>query len=249
MSDENKLLSVSEASKLTGVSVRTLRYYDKIGLLPPTIVTESGYRFYDREALHRLQIILLYRELEFPLKEISMIMSGSGFDLTQAIERQIVLLKRKRSHIDNLIALAEGIKTLGVNKLDFSEFAVKKINEYEEQAKAAWGETPAYKEYEQKSAVRTAEDNRSLAAGLMSIFVELGKLRHFEPSDERVQAKIDELQNYITDNYYTCTDEILLSLGSAYAGGGSMQQNIDRAAGEGTGEFAFRAIEYRCSSR
>ena len=210
---ENKMLAVSEVSRLTGVSVRTLRYYDEIGLLPPTEVTQAGYRLYDEDALHRLQCILLYRELEFPLREISEIMGGSDFDMISALERQIELLQKKKTHIQNLITLAEGIKILGVNKLDFSEFDVKKIDEYEEQAKATWGNTPEYKEFEQKSVGRSAEDYSFLAMGLMNIFREFGKLRTLEPSDQRVQEKVRELQGYITENFYTCSDEILFSLG------------------------------------
>ena len=75
MCEKQKLLSVSDVSRMTGISVRTLRYYDGIGLLRPTEVTQAGYRLYNEEALRRLQIILLYRELEFPLKEISEMMS------------------------------------------------------------------------------------------------------------------------------------------------------------------------------
>ena len=244
-----KLLSVSEVSRFTGISVRTLRYYDEIGLLPPTEVTQAGYRLYDEEALYRLQCILLYRELEFSLKEISELMGSGDFDRISALDRQIELLQKKKTHVENLITLAHGIKVLGVNKLDFSEFDVKKIDEYERQAKETWGDTPAYKEYEQKSAGRNAEDNRSLAMGLMHIFAEMGRLRTLEPSDERVQEKVRELQDYISEHYYTCSDEILLSLGRAYSGGGSMQRNIDKSAGEGTAEFVTSAIECYCDSK
>ncbi len=72
--------TVNEVSKLTGVSIRTLQYYDKIGLLHPTKYTESGYRLYDDTALEKLQQILLFRELEFPLKEINKIIESPGFD-------------------------------------------------------------------------------------------------------------------------------------------------------------------------
>ena len=249
MCEKQKLLSVSDVSRMTGISVRTLRYYDGIGLLRPTEVTQAGYRLYNEEALRRLQIILLYRELEFPLKEISKMMSDSRFDMTSALERQIELLQKKKTHIENLITLAEGIKTLGVNKLDFSEFDVKKIDEYEEQAKSTWGTTPAYKEYEVKSAGRTAEDNRILAVGLMEIFAEFGRQLSLQPSDDAVQANVIKLQNYITENFYTCSDEILLSLGRFYSGGGSMQRNIDKAAGEGTAEFVSQAIEFHCENK
>ena len=249
MCERESLLGVSDVSKLTGVSIRTLRYYDEIGLLPPTRVTEAGYRLYDENTLRRLQIILLYRELEFPLREISEMMNGSGFNTEKALERQIELLQKKKTHIENLITLAEGIKALGVNKLDFSEFDVKKIDEYEEQAKASWGTTPEYKDYEIKSFGRTAEDNRALAVGLMNIFADFGRQLSLEASDQKVQANVKRLQDYISENYYTCYDEILLSLGRFYSGGGSMQRNIDKAAGDGTAEFVSQAIEFYCSER
>ena len=133
--------------------------------------------------------------------------------------------------------------------MDFSEFDVKKIDEYEEQAKSTWGTTPAYKEYEVKSAGRTAEDNRILAVGLMEIFAEFGRQLSLQPSDDAVQANVIKLQNYITENFYTCSDEILLSLGRFYSGGGSMQRNIDKAAGEGTAEFVSQAIEFHCENK
>ena len=86
------MMTVNEVSKLTGVSVRTLHYYDEIGLLSPSEVTESGYRLYDEEAMERLQLILLFRELEFPLKDISGIINSSDFDRNRALEQQIELL-------------------------------------------------------------------------------------------------------------------------------------------------------------
>ena len=251
MSDEemeSKLHSVRDVSRITGVSIRTLHYYDEIGLLPPTTVTESGYRLYDAEALRRLQCILLYRELEFPLREIRDLMCVSGFDMEKALERQIALLRKKRTHIDNLITLAEGIKILGVNQLDFSGFDARKIDEYEEQAQAAWGETKEFREYREKAAGRTAEENRVLAAGVMGIFAGFGRLRGLDPSDDRVQEKVKELRDYITENYYTCSDGILLALGRMYSNGEKIQRNIDKTGGEGTAALVSRAIAYYCGS-
>ena len=84
--------TISEVSRLSGVSRRTLQYYDEIGLLKPTEVTEAGYRLYDDEALATLQQILLYRELQFPLKEISRILNSSDYDRNRALEQLKVLL-------------------------------------------------------------------------------------------------------------------------------------------------------------
>ena len=139
------MMTVNEVSKLTGVSVRTLHYYDEIGLLSPSEVTESGYRLYDEEAMERLQLILLFRELEFPLKDISGIINSSDFDRNRALEQQIELLTLKKEHIDNLLLFARGILGVGVKNMDFSAFDAKKMDEYAAQAKASWGQTDAYR--------------------------------------------------------------------------------------------------------
>ena len=111
--------TVNEVSKLTGVSVRTLHDYDEIGLLHPTEVTLAGYRLYDDTALERLQHIMLFRELEFPLKDIKDIVNGSNFDRNKALEQQIELLTLKKEHIENLITFARGIQGIGVKNMDF----------------------------------------------------------------------------------------------------------------------------------
>ncbi len=95
------MMTVHEVSRLTGVSIRTLQYYDNIGLLHPAEYTEAGYRLYDDTALETLQQILLFRELEFPLKEIKGIIRSPAFDRQKALDQQIELLQLH-------IALANG---------------------------------------------------------------------------------------------------------------------------------------------
>ncbi len=97
------MMTVKEVSKLTGVTIRTLQYYDTIGLLPATEHTESRYRLYDDTAMERLQQILLFKELEFPLKEIKAIIDAPNFDRNQALAQQIELLAMKKEHLENLI--------------------------------------------------------------------------------------------------------------------------------------------------
>ena len=123
-------MTVNEVSKLTGVSIRTLQYYDNIGLLKPAEYTESGYRLYDDTALETLQQILLFRELEFPLKEIKTIIGSSDFDKNKALNQQIELLTLKKEHLENLISFARGLKKKGANKMDFSAFDTAKLDEY-----------------------------------------------------------------------------------------------------------------------
>ena len=238
--------TVNEVSKLTGVSIRTLQYYDKIGLLHPTKYTEAGYRLYDDAALETLQQILLFRELEFPLKDIKEIISRPDFDRSKALGQQIELLKLKKEHLENLIDLATGIKFMGVKQLTFDAFDTRKIDEYAAQAKASWGTTPAYKEYEEKSKGRTKEDDRKIYQGMIDIFGEFGEIRNTDPASAEAQAMVKKLQDYITEHMYTCTKEILSGLGKMYAGGGDFTTSIDSMGGEGTAEFTHQAIEIYC---
>ncbi len=240
------MMTVNEVSKLTGVSIRTLQYYDKIGLLKPAQYTESGYRLYDDAALERLQQILLFKELQFPLKEIKQIISRPNFDRAKALEQQIELLTMKKEHLERLILFACEIKEKGENAMDFSAFDKKKIDEYTEQAKAQWGTTDAYKEFEEKSKYRTGAETQAISEQMMQIFVELGQMKEMEPAGEAVQNQIKKLQVFITEHFYRCTDEILFSLGQMYCSGGEMTENIDKAGGKGTGEFATEAIRIHC---
>ena len=238
--------TVNEVSKLTGVSIRTLQYYDKIGLLRPTEYTESGYRLYDEKALEKMQQILLFRELEFPLKDIKDIINRSDFDKKKALEQQIELLKLKKEHIENLLNLCRDLQMKGVKKLDFTAFDSSTLDEYSRKAKEQWGSTPAYQEYEEKSKNRTKADEKEIMKEFMKVFEEFGAMKEKEPASEEVQSQVKKLQGFITAHYYQCTDEILSGLGKMYAGGGEFTENIDKMGGEGTAEFVSQAIEIYC---
>ena len=239
--------TVHEVSRLTGVSIRTLQYYDRIGLLPPADHTEAGYRLYDDTALEKLQQILLFRELEFPLQEIKDIIGSPGFDRDRALEQQIELLNLRKEHIEGLIALAERIKTTGGHTMEFEAFDKKKLEEYQKRAKETWGQTAEYKDYEERQKTRTEKQNRDAAAGLMDIFREFGEIRGEDPAGEEAQALAAKLQAYISANYYECSKEVLGGLGKMYAAGGEFTKNIDAAGGEGTAAFASEAIRIYCS--
>jgi len=238
--------TVHEVSKLTGVSIRTLQYYDKIGLLHPAEYTESGYRLYDDTALEKLQQILLFRELEFPLKDIKKIMESSNFDRSKALAQQIELLTLKMEHIQNLIDLAREIIQHGGTHMDFSAFDTEKLDAYTVQAKAAWGMTPEYQEYEERAKGRTGAENRVLGEELMAIFREFGGLRGSDAADDAVQRQVGKLQQFISDHFYTCSNVVLSGLGEMYAAGGDFTENINKAAGEGTAEFVNEAIQLYC---
>ena len=240
------MMIVNEVSKLTGVSIRTLQYYDTIGLLRPSKYTESGYRLYDDTALERLQQILLFKELEFSLKEIKEIIDAPNFDRQKALEQQIELLTLKKEHLENLIDFARGIKTIGAKKMDFTVFDKKKIDEYAKRAKEQWGETSEYREYEEKSKNLTEVQQKDMMNSFMLIFAEFGKMKNQDAASDQVQLQVKKLQDFISEHFYKCTKEILSGLGKMYAGGGEFTENIDSYGGEGTAEFTAKAIEIYC---
>ncbi len=131
--------------------------------------------------------------------------------------------------------------------MDFSAFDTKKIDEYAAKAKEAWGETPAWQEYEQKSQGRSGTENMELSRQMMEIFAEFGAIRNTDPASGEAQALVRKLQEFITAHYYTCTKQILSGLGQMYAAGGEMTGNIDRSGGKGTAFFASRAIRVFCT--
>jgi len=113
--------TVKQVSDLTGISVRALHYYDEIGLLKPSEITNAGYRLYDDEALETLQQILFFKELDLPLKEVKEIMASAHFDKMQALKSHEKLLILKRNRLNGLIELVN--KTLkGENTMSFKEF-------------------------------------------------------------------------------------------------------------------------------
>ena len=120
------MMTVKQVSVLTGVSVRTLQFYDEIGLLKPTQMTESGYRLYDESALEVLQQILFFKELDFTLKEIKVIMENPQFDKKAAFEKQKELIRLKRDRLNGLLELLDklihGETCMDFKKFDMSEY-------------------------------------------------------------------------------------------------------------------------------
>lgn len=119
--------TVKEVSEITGVSIRTLRYYDEIGLLKPTRLTDAGYRLYSNEAIEKLQLIMFYRELEIPLVDIKDIMENPAYDRTRALAAQKSLLERKRNHLDGIIELITDVME-GANTMSFEAFNEEEID-------------------------------------------------------------------------------------------------------------------------
>ena len=236
-----QLKTVREVSAITGVSIRALHHYDAIGLLKPTAVTDAGYRLYDEEALRRLSAILFFRELDFPLREIGQILDSPRFDLREALQDQLKLLELRRDRLDGLIRLAKEKLEKEVDTMDFSAFSTEAYDAYAKEAREKWGDTQAYREFEERGKSGDFSDGAAL---LTAQFAAFGALRNGAPDSEAAQKAVNDLQRCITAHFYTCTDDILAGLGEMYAADERFRANIDNAGGEGTAVFVRDAI--RC---
>jgi len=239
------MMTVHEVSRYTGVTVRALQYYDRIGLLSPAERTPAGYRLYDEGSLERLQQILLFRELGFSLDDIRRILDSPDFDRDRALTQQIELLTLKKEQLEKMISLAGEIRRNGGRYMDFSAFDRTKLTEYAARAKESWGDTDAYREYEARAEGRTEAQEQEQGRELMALFAEFGAMRDLPADAPAVQAQVKKLQDFITGHYYRCTDEILRGLGAMYDAGGEFTENIDAAGGPGTASFVHRAIRAR----
>ncbi|MBQ5320227.1 MAG: MerR family transcriptional regulator [Oscillospiraceae bacterium] len=243
-------MHIKEFAELTGVSVRTLHYYDEIGLLKSSSVDEqNGYRFYDERCLERMQEILFYRELDFPLKDIQAILSSPDYDKQNALKEQKHLLTLKKERLERLITALEGAmkgENFTMNIFDNSEFETQR-EQYAEEAKKKWGNTDAYKESAEKTKGYSKEKWDAVNAGMSALMAEFADCRNngFSPDSKEAQMLVKKWQDYISANFYTCTKEILAGLGKMYTADERFMTNIDNH-GEGTAEFMCEAIELYC---
>ena len=242
-------MRISEVAKLTGITVRTLHYYDEIGLLKPSEITEAGYRLYSREDLEILQQILFFRELDFPLSQIKEIMNNPNYDKEEALKKQKELLIQQRQRIEGLIILIEK-RIEGDNNMSFKEFDMNEIEEnkkkYAKEVKERWGTSKAYEESEKKTSSYNKEKWGDINQETSEIFKGFAELRNSDPGSEEVQELVRRWQKYITDNFYTCTNEILSGLGLMYVEDERFKENLDKN-GEGTAKLMAEAIKIYCS--
>ncbi len=243
-------MSVSKFAKFTGVSVRTLHYYDEIGLLKPDLVDEqNGYRSYGENAFERMQEILFYRELDFSLRDIKKIISSPDYNKQEALKGQRSLLLLKRKRLDKIIDLIESVEK-GERIMDFKAFDNKDISAYKKEVKERWGKTDAYKEHQEKTADYSADKWNDIANSLNEILAEFSiAMKNGEKADsDTAQLLVKKLRDFITDTQYTCTNEILSSLGEMYVFDERFKKNIDKN-GIGTAEFINDAIKIYCENK
>lgn len=238
-------MHIREFADLTGVSVRTLHYYDEIGLLKPASVDKAtGYRYYDDQSLMQMQQILFYRELDFSLKDIRQILSSPNYDKRQALAQQKKLLKLKKQRLERLISAVDNAMN---GEITMNAFRNDEINQYRDEVKQRWGHTKAYAEHEANNKNQSQDAQAAKAAQLDAVFALFAQCMTGgnKADSDAAMALAVKLQDCITANYYTCTKQILAGLGQMYTADERFRQNIDRH-GEGTAQFVSDAIANYC---
>lgn len=237
-------MTVHEVARLAGVSARTLRYYDQLGLLPPASATEAGYRLYGEADLRRLQRILFLRELDFPLKEIVPMLKAEAQDNRLAVEKHRELLRLKAKRLQGLIDLCGRILT-GEDNMSLNEFNQEELeaqrNQYAKEVEERWGKTDAYRESAKKTAAYTAKDWAAVKAETDAVFSGFAALVGHSPVSPEVRALVVKWRELISSRFYHCSDEMLAGLGEMYLVDERFAKTLN-AYGEGTAALMSEAM-------
>ncbi|ADU28792.1 MerR family transcriptional regulator [Evansella cellulosilytica] len=234
-------MKVKEVANLVGISIRTLHHYDEINLLTPDEITNSGYRLYSDKDLEKLQQILFFKELGFPLKKVKEIIDCPTFDRERALELQRKSLLEKRSRLDKMIKTidktmrhAKGEINMS-NKEKFEGFDFHN-NRYEQEARERWGDQAV-----DESKAKIANMPGDPEAIVTEIYSKLAALRHQSPQSAEAQSAIKEWFDCLNKNFGNYSLEAFKGLGQMYVDDERFTQNIDKM-GEGLAQFMCDAM-------
>jgi len=214
------MYTVKQLSNLAGVSVRTLHYYDEIGLLKPSSVGKNGYRYYTDEALFRLQQILFFREMDLDLPQIKQILEGRDFDLVTALQSHRHSLQEKMDRLQTLISTVDttimhlvGEVNMSKKKI-FEGFSEEKQKQYEQEAMQRWGEANVKKSIKLWSSY-TEQQKEQIKQEGGAVYTDLvNSMRQGSESPE-VQAILVRWHQHLR-YFYEPSLEVLRGLGNAY---------------------------------
>ena len=242
-------MRINEVVKITGVSARTLQYYDEIGLLIPQKL-DNGYRDYTEENLEKLQKILFYRFLKFKLNDIKELLEGD-FDNLKILEQQRELILREKEkfevilhNIEKTISNYKGEKTMTIEE-KFNGFKKEDLNKYENQAVEKYG-----KDTIEESKKRQSGREEIVTEEFNEVFRSMAKFKdeNVDVAEKEVQSKVEDLYNNMNEYAFDCSIEVFSYIGKGYVHNPEFKKNIDKF-GEGVAEYTSKAIEKYCSDR
>jgi DNA-binding transcriptional MerR regulator len=241
--------TIKQIADLAGVTTRTLRYYDEIGLLIPADIGDNGYRYYDQGSLLRLQQILFFRELDVPLKDIQLVTSRPDFNLLRALENHRSSLQNRAKRLDKLIdTIDQTIATIKGEWIMTARDYFEGFDEtqYEEETRERWGNTTQYAESQKKWASYTKDQKDAIKAkgGRLTIRM-VSEDPNASPDDPDVQAAIGEYHAYINKYFYTCKVGFLRGLADGWVDDPRFAINYERIR-EGGAAFVREAVHIFC---
>ncbi|MBU8785894.1 MULTISPECIES: MerR family transcriptional regulator [Bacillus] len=239
-------LKVKEVADMVGISVRTLHHYDEIGLLIPSETTESGYRLYSDDDLEKLQQILFFRELDFPLKRIKTILEDPSFDRHEALHMHRKMLLEKRKRLDQMIETID--KTIQFTKGEIEMTNEEKFagfdfsqNPYEAEARERWGDE-AIDKTKAHMAAMSEDERKAVERQFDAIYRKIACLRNGAPDAEEAQEAIQEWYDFLNQNSgHHFSLETFKCIGQMYVDDERFTKNIDQY-GEGLAEFMRDAM-------
>jgi DNA-binding transcriptional MerR regulator len=236
---------------MAGVTTRTLRYYDEVGLLKPSRIGENGYRYYEHTNLLQLQQIMFYRELDIPLKEIFFFLSRPDYSIANGLLEHRHRLEAKMQRLRELIELID--QTLLTIKGEWSMsdkdyFRGFDEKEYEGEAVQKWGHTDKYRDSKQKWASYTEDKRNEIKAegGRLTVRMVSGN-PDAKPDDPEVQAAVGEYFKYLNKYFYKCDLEFFRLLADMWVEDPRFAANYDRIR-EGGAVFVKEAVHIYCEN-
>ncbi len=240
------MFTVKQLSKMAGVTPRTLHHYDEVGLLKPSQIGENGYRYYGEEALLKLQQILFYRELDFPLDEIRKLMGRRDFDVLQALEshkeslsKQQERLKRLLITVDNTIQHIKGEKIMSQKGL-FEGFSEEEQEKYAQEAEQMYDPETVRESNRKWKAYSAAKKEVILAEG-KQVYLDMIAAMPKGANSKEVQSIVERWRKHM-DYFWTPNLEQLLEIANGYSADPRFKTNFDKMHPQ-LAEFMLEAVK------
>ncbi|MEC0256807.1 MerR family transcriptional regulator [Paenibacillus lautus] len=238
------LLAVKDIVQITGITARTLHYYDRIHLFKPTHLTEKGYRLYERSSLEKLQTILFLKELDFSLKEIADILKLTRQEQKQIVKNQRQTLQARKQRIESImVALEEYVSGNDISHLQiFNNSSVLPLKEqYANEAKFIYGETEAYQKFNETLDTISLDEKEERFRSMEGIFKQIASLVDQDPSSNEVQRLIEEWKKNLMQ-FMTCDAELLTCMANTYKFDTRFRNYFNSYSHEDFADFLYSAI-------
>ncbi|KWX72633.1 MerR family transcriptional regulator [Paenibacillus riograndensis] len=243
---KKRLLAVKDIVQITGVTARSLHYYDRIHLFKPTHITEKGYRLYDRSSLEKLQTILILKEMDFSLKEIADILKLTREEQKQILKKQRQALLLRKQRLENIMTALDEY----VSGNDFSNLHIFNLTsalplkeQYANEARFIYGETEAYKVYNETMDNLSVDEKEKRFSDFEEIFKQIASCTDQVPSSDEVQRLIEEWKKNLRQ-FMTCDAELLACIANTYKFDARFKNYFNQYSNEDLADFLYNAIMY-----